>query len=100
MKQYKLRKNVDRKALLKNGFNSNYRKNIYVYKNMILLRMCIENNENGVPEFFYDVYDIDNGTLYYPYYAGVHYKNHVLDEVSKNVDEELKKLIKDNILRK
>lgn len=95
---YKLTKNATKNLLVVNGFYHN-RKTVNVYKNLIIMKMYIENDENGKPCFYYEIFDVCNNTLYSPYYMGGNNTNLVLNEVKRNVKKELDKLIDAKILR-
>lgn len=96
---FKLTKEATNKKLSDCGFNYNNRKVVNVYKNLIQLKMYVENDEDGKPCFYYDVYDVCNCCLYSPYYMGSNNTNLVLDEVNNNVKKELDKLLEAKILR-
>lgn len=96
---FKLTKYATKERLADNGFYRGNRKTVNVYKNLIQLKMYIENDEDNKPCFCYEVWDVCNCCFYYPYYTGSDNINLVLDEVRNNVKQELDKLIQAKILR-
>lgn len=94
---YKLNKNITKNQLTVNGFYHN-QKIVDVYKNLIVLKMYIE-NEDGKPYFCYEVFDVCNNSLYSPYYAGGDNENLVLKEVKRNVKKTLDNLVLAKVLR-
>lgn len=95
---YRLNPEVNANKLQKYGFSRLLTLKTPVYKKNIVLRMNIENNENGKPEFEYEVWDSGKRQLYYPYYYHEFGRDSVLETVQKNVKEELKRLVREGIL--
>lgn len=80
------------------GFSKYFILRKSVYKKNIFLKMYIENNEDGKPEFNYIVWDSAHEELYYPYYYHEFGRDSVLETVQKNVKKELKRLVREGIL--
>lgn len=96
---YVLNPEINSNKLQKYGFSRLLTLNKPVYKKNIVLRMNIENDDNGKPVFEFEVWDSDKRELYYPYYYYEFGRNSVLETVKRNVKKEINRLVKDEILR-
>lgn len=91
-KKYELKKELNNDILKENGFHyGKYKKDIYHGLIYLIITVDLNDNEDGVPWWTYQVCNADMNTLYIPYYNRTFGKN----DVAKKLDKAVNKIFSD-----
>ena len=97
-KQYKVCQGVTRQMILRQGFGYGLTKKVPIYNGFFELKMFFEEDKDEGLLFYYEVLNAADGKRFLGYYYAPYGNSLYLNEVRKEVQAELNKLVSKHII--